>query len=181
MLAKKYQKLEELEKVIEFTYPGITLLIRDCNLGELGKKYQVGMVLKELEFTDASLRRGGMVTTHRLAILSNHYANMQSYEHDTHWGLCVMEAGSHFKVLDTFTQGDKTQIILLHLPEKGWEVFDTVATNIDQQVVEIVREGFTHCLELPPIPELTTQSWLKRCHYPIGMSEKGDYFPLTTD
>ncbi len=181
MLTEKYKKLEELEKVIEFTYPGITLLIRDCNLGDLGLKYKVGMVLKELGFTDASLRRGGMVTTHRLAILSNHYDNMRVYEHDTHWGLCVLEAGSHFKVLDVWTRGDKTQIILLHLPPKGWEVFDSVATDMDQKLVDIVREGFEHCLKLPPIPELSTQSWLKRCYYPVGMSEDGDYFPLGTD
>jgi hypothetical protein len=181
MLTEKYKKLEELEKVIEFTYPGISLLIRDSNLGNLGLKYQVGMILKELGFTDASLRRGGMVTTHRLVILSNHYANMKAYEHDTHWGLCVLEAGSYFKVLDTWTQVDKTQIILLHLPEKGWEVFDSVATDMDQELVKIIRAGFEHCLELPPVPELTTQTWLNRCHYPIGMSEDGEYFPLNTD
>jgi len=178
MQTEKYNKLEELEKVIQFTYPGITLLIRDCNLGKLGSKYKVGMILKELGFTDASLRRGGMVTTHRVAILSNHYANMQAYERDTHWGLCVIEAGSHFKVLDICTRGEKTQIILLHLPEKGWEVFDSVAADVDSQVVEIVREGFEHCLDLPPVPELSTQSWLSRCRYPIGMSESGEYFPL---
>lgn len=178
MLTDKYKKLEELEKLMQFTYPGITLLIRDTNLGNLGSKYKVGIILKELGFTDASLRRGGMVTTHRLVILSNHYADMQAYEHDTHWGLCVIDSGSRFKVLDTYTIENKTQIILLHLPEKGWEVFDEVSADIDQKVVEIVREGFRNCLKLPPIPELSNKNWLNRCHYPIGMSETGDYFPL---
>lgn len=178
MLTEKYRNQEELKKVVQFTYPGITLLIRDSNLGKLGAKYKVGIILKELGFIDTSRRRGGLATTHRLAILSNHYADMQAYEHDTQWGLCVIDSGSHFKVLDVYARGDKTQIILLHLPEKGWEVFDEVATDIDQGVVAIVRKNFERCLDLPPIPELTTQNWQNRCRYPVGMSEFGEYFPL---
>lgn len=178
MLTEKYNRIEEIEEIMNFTYPGITLLIRDMNLGDLGTKYEVGMIIRELGFTDASLRRGGMITTHRIAILSNHYADMQAYEHDTKWGLCVIDSGSHFKVLDKYSVGDKTQIVLLHLPEKGWEVFERAETDVDREVVHIVREGFKHCLTQAPIPELSTENWLSRCRFPLGMTENGDYFPL---
>lgn len=178
MLTEKYNRIEQIEEVMNFTYPGITLLIRDTNLGDLASKYEVGMIIRELGFTDASLRRGGMVTTHRIAILSNHYANMQAYEHGTHWGLCVIDSGAHFKVLDRYSVGDKTQIVLLHLPEKGWEVFEKAETDVDRDVVQMVREGFEHYLQLPPIPELSRENWLSRCRYPLGMTESGDYFPL---
>ena len=178
MIGEKYGDFRKVKEIIDFTYPGIRLLHRDTNLGTLDSKYEVGMILREFGFVDASLHRGGMVTSHRMAILSNHYADLQAYEHGTNWGLCVLDHMSHYKVLDRYSIEGKTQIILLHLPENGWEVFDEVQTNVDAEVIEIVRTAFEKNLEMPPVPELTSEVWLKRCAFPIGMTESGDYFPI---
>ena len=179
MIGEKYGDFKKVEEIINFTYRGLTLLIRDTNLGGLESKYKVGLILKEFGFTDASLHKGGLLTTHRMAILSNHYADLQAYEYGTNWGLCVLDQGSHFKVLDRYTFEDKTQITLLHLPENDWEIFGECRTNVDPEVINIVRNDFEKSIILPPAPALSTHQWLKRCSYPIGMTDKGVYFPLT--
>lgn len=180
MIGEKVDDVRKVEEIFNFTYLGLTLLIRDANLGNLDSKYEVGMILKEFGFTDASLHRGGLLTTHRMAILSNHYANLQAYEYGTNWGLCVMDQGSHFKILDRYTIEGKTQITLLHLPENDWEIFGECHTNVDPKVVNIIRNDFEKSIILPPAPELSTNQWLKRCSYPIGMTDAGVYFPLKT-
>jgi len=43
--------------------PGLTLLSRDVDLGELGALYTKGLVIREKGYTDASKRWGGMVTS----------------------------------------------------------------------------------------------------------------------
>ncbi|HEY5556603.1 hypothetical protein [Acetobacterium sp.] len=178
MIGEKYGEIKKVEEIINFTYRGLTLLIRDTNLGNLDSKYEVGMILRELGFTDASLHRGGLLTTHRMAILSNHYADLQAYEYGTNWGLCVMDQGSYFKVLDQYTIEDKTQITLLHLPENDWEIFGECHTNVDPKVVNIIRNDFEKSIILAPAPELSTNQWLKRCSYPIGMTDEGGLFSI---
>jgi len=178
MLDEKYGDIKKVEEIINFTYRGLTLLIRDTNLGTLESKYEVGMILRELGFTDASLHKGGLVTNHRMAILSNHYADLQAYEYGTNWGLCVLDQGSYFKVLDRYTIEDKTQITLLHLPENDWEIFGECQVNIDPKLISFVRNDFEESIILPPVTELLTQQWLKRCSYPIGMTDEGVCFPL---
>lgn len=74
-------------------------------------------------FVDASHRVMGMITTHRYSILSNHMRDLRPFEHGTNWGLSVAPRDAHFKVLDVYTYGNKTQILLLHLPEdENWKL-----------------------------------------------------------
>lgn len=166
------------EEIVNITYPGITMLYRDVNLGSLETWYSKDIILREKGFTDASKHGGGMITTHRFAILSNHYSDVTKMEHGTHWGLCVMQSDSHFKVLDVYKNQGKTQITLLHLPKEGWELFKTSFNNVDEQLIEYTRKRFDICLELQPIPELTTDVWIDRCSFPLGVSDEGEYFPL---
>lgn len=171
-------KLEIFEEVLNATYPGLTLLFRDTNLGNLIDQYKIGMILREKGFTDSSKRKGGLITQHRIAILSNHYTDLTAYEQGTNWGLCVMNAGSRFKVLDRYTTGDKTQITLLHLPEQGWLIFENSENNLDAQLISKARISFDDSILLEPVPELTSSQWLDRCKFPIGMDDEGSYFSL---
>ena len=169
---------KELEQIINASYSGLTMLYRDVSLSSIAKQYKKGMIIKERAFTDASKRAGGMITTHRYAILSNRYLDASELEEGTNWGLCIMQHGSHFKVLDIYTKQDKTQITLLHLPEEHWRVFINYNTNLDEGLVLYARERFNELLTAPPVKELTTDFWLKRCSFPLGMDFKGNFHPL---
>ena len=75
---------ELLEQIANKTYPGLGIYVRDINLPKhLADKYTKGLIIREKAFTDASNRVMGMVTTHRYLILSNHMANLSSFEHGT--------------------------------------------------------------------------------------------------
>ncbi len=139
------------------------------------------MIIKERAFTDASKRGGGIITSHRYAILSNRYLDASEFEKGTNWGLCIMQLGSYFKVLDVFKQKGKTQIQLLHLPEGHWSAFINFETNLDEQLVLYARERFNKLLTAALVVELTTDSWLKRCSFPFGMDYQGNFYQLNED
>ena len=164
---------EEMEDILNMTYPGLTMLYRDTNLGILGNRYEEAMIIRERAFTDASKRGGGIVTTHRSAILSNHYMDASEFEHGTNWRLCIMQKDSHFKIRDVYEKHGKIQITLMHLPEDHWIFFKNVKTNVDEQVVTYARNRFDECLSTKPVPELITSDWLDRCSFPLGMNDSG--------
>ena len=91
-----------------------------------------------------------MATTHRLAILTNHFLDTtQQLEDKENWGLCICQRGSRFKVLDIYCYEGKTQITLLHLYEGyGWEFFQYLHSDIEDGLVKTSRERFeknAHC------------------------------------
>ncbi len=174
-------KPENIEEILNATFPGLLMLYRDANLASLGDLYSVGLIIRERGFTDASKRGGNLVTTHRFAILSNHYLDAASFEHGTHWGLCVLERGAYYKVLDVYHQQEKTLITLLHLPSEHWQFFKNLSTNLDDQVAETARKRFDEHLSSAPIAELTQDDWLQRCRFPLGMNDNGVLFPLMED
>ena len=150
--------------------------VRDTNLDEnLASKYEKGQIITEKAFVDASRRIGGMFTSHRYLILSNMMADLSKFEQGTNWGLSTANAGSRFMVLDVYTIGDKTQIMLLQLPDGFEEVFKTPRKIIDETVGKY-RKSFEECLKSEPIEELTTPEWLERVEFPIGMDDEGNFF-----
>lgn len=167
-----------MEEIMNKSYPGLTMLYRDANLGDFGDLYKKGMIIRERAFTDASKKGGGIITTHRFAIFSNNYLDASGFEQDTNWGLCIIQKGSYFKVLDIYERHGKTQIALLHLPEQYWWFFANVETNLDEQVVEYARKRFDECINTAPVPELALDNWLARCSFPLGMDDEGNFFPL---
>ena len=171
---------EEMQIVANRIYPGIALFARDVDLPEaLARLYTPGRILREKAFTDASNRFMGMVTTHRYVILSNHMADLSSFEHDTHWGLHVAQRDSRFKVLGQVTYQGKTGIFLLHLPEDdNWKLWKNAEFDLDQQLYNMAVLRFKNKCTQPLVPELTTKAWLDRCAFPVGMSDKGEFWPL---
>jgi len=170
----------QIEDVINKTYPGLTMFVRDSNLPRIvSENYKKGMIIQEMGFCDASNRVMGMVTTHRYGILSNHMANLTEFEHGTNWGLHVAKSGSRFKVLSNFEYHGKTLILLLHLPDdESWKLFTEIELNIDEELVENCIARFKNKFEEEPIPELAKEDWLERCAFPIGMNEDGGLFDV---
>ena len=168
------------EKLINDTFPGLTMYVRDVNLSdECASKYRAGMIIKEQGFTDASRRVMGMITSYRYSILSNHMADLSVFEHGTNWGLCVGKPGSHFKVLDIYEFRGKTQILLLHLPDDDrWKMIEDVRFSIEEQIIQTSRQRFENKAFSDPIPELTSEAWLDRCREPLGMLADGTLFDL---
>lgn len=49
---------------------------------------------------------------------------------------------------------------------------------MDEKVYKRAIERFETMCEMPPVAELTTQKWLERCAFPIGMSDDGTLWEL---
>lgn len=171
---------KHIETVVNQTYPGLTMYVRDVNLpDEISKKYKKNLLLREKAFCDASNRVMGMITTHRYGILSNHMANLREFEHGTNWGLPIAKSGSRFKVLENYEYKGKTLILLLHLPDdEGWEVFKNNIMDIDSDIVSSSIERFKDKCFKEPVPELSTKDWLDRCEFPVGIDESGNCFAV---
>lgn len=163
-------------RVIEATFENASRYVRDVNLdSELADKYETGQIIHEKGFVDASKRIGGMITSHRYLILSGYMMDLSEFEKETNWGLHVANKDSNFKVADIFTVGDKTQILLLQLPEGFEEIFKN-KTDVEDEFIERERENFRNDLEKQVIEDLATEAWLQRCEFPLGMSDDGEFF-----
>jgi hypothetical protein len=170
---------EWLRQVVEETYSNLAVFVRDVNLPEnLAAKYIAGLIFQDPGIIDASQRIGGMATTHRFAILSNHMKSLEDFDLENR-GLCVAIMGSYFKVLGIHQYKGKTFILLLHLPDDdAWKIFPRIRVNIEDTLKEdCIRALEEKCGE-PSIPELAEEEWLDRCAHPLGMDEQGEFFPL---
>lgn len=163
-------------KVVSTVFAGSSRYVRDTNLDEdLAGKYEIGQILTEKAFVDASSRIGGMVTTHRYLILSQFMADFSRFEEKTNWGIHVAKNGSRFKVLDIFEHEGKTQILLLQLPDGFKGVFNN-KTDIEDMVIKRERENFTEDLKKDVIVDLADEVWLERVSFPIGISDEGEFY-----
>lgn len=180
MTGKDGIDVKEYEKALNDILPGLTMYVRDVNLPQdIARKYTPGLIIRDPGFVDASSRVGGMVTSHRFAILSNHMADLSRLEHGTNWGLTTSRFDSHFKVLDVHEFHGRTQILLLHLPDDNrWRMFDGVRFSLEDQLIADSRGRFERKSVMGPIPELTTGEWLARCEHPLGINDEGDFFGL---
>ena len=173
----------KMEDVMNRTFPGLTMYVRDVNLTEeLAGKYVPELIIREPAFVDASGRVRGMCTTHRFGIMSNHMKSFEAFEHDTNWGLHVANKNSRFKVLAVHKYNGKTLILLLHLPDDDdWKMFQSVKLSIEKDMVSKSIERFEEKCNMEVIPELATDDWQKRCAFPIGMDDNGNFYELETN
>lgn len=163
--------------IISSTLATCGTYVRDANLKkDLAEKYEIGQILTERAFVDGSDKIGGMITNHRYLILSNQMMNLSEFEDGTNWGLHTTKRDSKFKILDIYKVEDKTQILLLQLPEGGFEkVFENQNKLLDK-VIEDSKKEFEELVNEEPIKELTTDKWLERVSFPIGMDDDGNFF-----
>ena len=171
-------EVKQYEDACNRIFPGLQMFVRDTFLAkETEEKYIIGKIIKEPTFCDVSCRVGGIITTHRYAILSNHFVNFSEFEHGTNWGLFVCKRNSFFKVLDIHKINGKTQISLLHLDD-NWRLFENNCSNVEEDIIKMCRERFKNKYNMPPIPELATKTWLERLIYPIGINHQNEYISL---
>ena len=64
---------------------------------------------------------------------------------------------------------------MLQLPEGFEEVFEN-KIDVEDEIIARERENFKKDLTKDPVRELTTDEWLMRCSFPIGMSDDGEFF-----
>ena len=171
--------MQKISDVVNRILPGLAMYVRDVNLpDEIANKYKPDMIIMEKAFVDASWRVMGMVTTHRYAILSNHMISFEAYEaEDAKRGMYVANLGSHFLVLEVHEYSGKTLILLLHLPDDDdWKMFQTVSIgNLKEELVASSIERFENKCNIEAVPELTTDEWLDRCSFPLGIDSEGNF------
>ena len=157
----------------------MVFVVRDCNLSPaIADKYQVGMILKERWFVDATYIIGGMITSHRFTILSNQFMDLSKFD-ESKKGLCVTNRDSRFKVIDKYTVNGKTQITLLHLPDdEHWKDFRDFAYIVEKKIALVARKRFEFMLGTPVIETQNTPEFLDRFSFPLGISDDGTLFPV---
>lgn len=167
-----------IEEVGTMVFKGATFGYRDTSLSEtMIAKYSPGMIIMERGFVDSSSYGGGIATNLRYLIISSQNKSMPSIFQD--FGLCTISNGSYFKVIDVFSNNGKTQVTLLHIPQKAVNFFASCTTNYEEFIVEQSRENFLGKMELAVVPELEDAEWIERVKHPLGMDDDGNFFELT--
>ena len=176
---KQAQNQALLDAAIKATCDNLTQHCRDANLPyELAHKYQKGMIIRERGFVDATALTGGIITNHRYIILSNHMTPMFQFEGDKKWALCVANKDSRFLVLGKGETQGKRVTVLLHLHNESWQLFQSVNMDIFGKLLNDCYHSFAECLTKEPIASVSTEEWLARCQFPVGMSDEGEFFCL---
>ena len=166
-----------LDEIVSVVFEGATFSYRDTNLSEIIiSKYNPGMIIMERGFVDSSSKGGGITTNLRYLIISSQNKNMPLSFQD--FGLCMISSGSYFKVIDICSNGNKTQVSLLHIPQMAIEFFTSFKTNYEEYIVEQSRENFLKKIEMEPVPELEDEEWVERVKPPLGMDDEGNFFEL---
>jgi hypothetical protein len=168
----------EIEKIYNETFGGLTLYYRDTNLSEdLISKYQIGQILIERGFTDMSYKGGGISSNCRYLIASAFGKEaprfMPSFKE---CGRIMLKSNSFFKILDIYKIEDKTQIFLLNIPENYVDFFSNSKSNIEDDIIKKAKESFENKINSEPIEELQKKIWKDMTEFPLGMNEKGIFF-----
>ena len=173
----------ELEEAFNNTFPGLTMYYRDCDLNpEFISKYQIGQILMERGFTDVSNFAKGLNKNLRYAIASNKAVNMkQANPNVAKFGFHLISAPSHYKVLDIYTIGDKTQILLMHFEAQYKAIFESTTSNIEEKVIGMGRKSLDDKIKMALDVNLNSEEWTKRTEFPIGTSDKGEFFLSASD
>ncbi|MGL4582129.1 MAG: hypothetical protein ACRCVU_04000, partial [Flavobacterium sp.] len=168
----------QIEEIFNMTFAGLALFYRDCELSQdLISNYHIGQIIQERGFTDATYKGGGLTTNLRYLIASAHAKDVAALVPQMEeYGLVMIQSAAYFKILDIHTIDNKTQIVLLHIAEETKEFFAANSSNIEDQIVQKAREGFTAKVHTAPIPSLQAQEWIDRTALPIGMSDTGEFF-----
>jgi hypothetical protein len=160
------------------TFSGLALYYRDTVLTEkLLSRYFVGQILMERGFTDASYKGGGLIGTSRYLIASASATNLSDFNSEAaNNGHMLISTGSYFKVLDIFSIGNKTQILLLHIPSHTVDFFQANTSNVESEIVQKARQNFEQKINSAVVGALQLNSWKDRVSSPLGMNSDGELF-----
>lgn len=157
----------------------LVMVARDCNLPfSVQQKYYKGMILREIDYTDATYLLGGMETTHRFTIMSNQFKDLSSlniYQK----GLCMADRNSRYKVLDIYNSQGKTQILLLHLPsDERWKNFLDVTYITEYHLATFARKNFDILSCQKQASGDDYQELLKKFEKPLGFDKDGNLIDI---
>lgn len=173
------QNNEAIKIALQSTCSNLVAYCRDADLPyDIVHKYQKGMIIRERGFVDTTAMHGGIITTHRYIILSNHMAPMFQFEGDKQWALCIANMDSRFLVLGKGEGKGKRVTVLLHLNNDTWHFFKHMDMNHFQKLLNDCYNNFKECIGKEPIASVSTKEWLARCQFPIGMNDAGEFFPV---
>jgi hypothetical protein len=176
---------DQLEEIINWTLPGLTMYYRDCNLNpEIINKYSVGKIFRSKTFVDVSYFAGKPITNCRFIFASSKAAPLFRVNPATEkWGLHAINCDSFFKVLDVYQFQEVTQIFVLHIPYKGLDIFSRSVLNlggqnIEEQIIAKARESLHQKYNSGILAALCEQEWLHRTSFPIGLDNNNNFFSL---
>jgi len=168
----------KIEEAYNDTFSGLTMYYRDCDLKQdYISKYSVGQIIMEKGFTDVSSFAEGLGKNLRYAIASNKAVSMGQINPDVvKYGFNLISAPSYYKILDIYTIGNQTQILLLNFDEKYIDIFKSTQTNIEEKVIAMGRESLDKKIQMKPSDILYEKFWVDRTQFPLGMSDNGEFF-----
>lgn len=168
----------KIEEAYNDTFSGLTMYYRDCDLKqEYILRYSVGQILMERGFTDVSSYAEGLDKNLRYAIASNKAVYMGQINPEVaKFGFNLISAPSYYKILDIYTIGDQTQILLLNVDEKYIDIFKSTQTNIEEKVIGMGRASLDKKIKMEPSNILYEKFWIDRTQFPLGMSDNGVFF-----
>ena len=169
---------EQLQQLARDTFSGLAIFCRDAQFDrQFLLEYQSGMILTDRGFKDMSYKMAGLTANCRYLIASNQARDVSAFNPQAgHWGLVVLQPGARFKVLDVQYRGDKTQVLLLHIPETYVEFFRQMDFDLEDRIREKALQNFEQNLQVNPLPELQEPGWISRTALPLGMDEEGNLF-----
>lgn len=169
---------QQLSTILNETFSGLSFFYRDTNLpDDLIAKYHAGQIIKSRGFTDMTYKGGGLVTNFRYLIASAFGKDLSRFDPTAaQFGLIMLTSDAWFKVLDIYKMGDKTQVLLLNIPEKAVDLFKSASINIEEDIKNKARQRFEQLANAEPVDILQTPGWKMRTSLPVGMSETGEMF-----
>lgn len=171
-------KNTRLKAIYNETFSGLKLFYRDTDLSEiLISNYKIGQIIQEKGFTDMTSMGGGLSGNLRYLIASAHPKDLSKFNPDSaKIGHFLLDTIAYFKVLDVYKIQNKTQILLLNIPDNSLLLLKNSTSNLEEEIIEKARKKFSTKIDLDLIPELQTESWKQRTKSPIGMNDTGELF-----
>lgn len=163
-----------LESILNWTLPGLQFLYRDTDYPfDTASLYSKLTLFRAGFFIDCSARAGKLTKKTRFIIASAHsapmWAMMPMDEDMNEWRMHTLHFNSYFKVMDVYQVGDKTQVLLLHIPYQGISLFHpetSMQFNFEGvaklNLVEMARKSFDAKMQMEPIQALESKAWVGR-------------------
>ena len=176
----------QFEDVLNSTLIGLSIYYRDANLStELLNQYYVGQILKSDACIDVSHLSGSLIKNTRYVIFSSKAANFYKIEIAKNPFLSTINFHSYFKVLDiTINSNGKNYITLLHIPEKGLNIFGDLSHRFfieglsDNHLEEFLKEKAKEKIQEKQNEEqftyLESDEWSVRTYFPVGFNTENN-------
>ena len=182
MKENKEPIFDNFEEIFNWTYPGATLYYKDCDLKpNIISQFKKGSIIRNGYFLDISWKGGGIKFNTRFLIASSKAAKLYEINpNNERFGHCCINANSYFKILDSYTLGNKTQIFILHIPARGLNYFNQLISNLDEEFIKKARQSFDDKIKKEPLADLLEPFWIQRTNFPVGMDAHNNFYPLSS-